>query len=393
LFVRRHLLVLGGFVAALAIAGAAEASWATSGSGAGYSKASSIPAGSVPSHTISTYPNVGLNWTALSVAGAPVSYTVRRYSEAGTLQAIGASCSGSVATNSCTENAVPVGRWQYTTQATKGGWLGTESAKSTTVEIAAPPTTLTCTNCHTYSGTGTVYVNSTNRTTVQLQATLPATSLATDTANLSLTDSASHTVSTSKPATAGAGTVVFSTLSTATFVDGAVNAGSYVTANTGDVSSTKPLALVRDTVAPTGSNIVAANGGTRRRVDDDDTITYTFSEPVDPGTVKSGWTGASTTVTVTFTNVGSNDTFVVGGTNLGTVNTTANYVNTSVTCSGSTMVASGATVTVTLGGCTLSLRNGPNGGDNFQWTPPATITDLAGNALSSSTVTGSNGTF
>jgi hypothetical protein len=392
--VRRHRLVLGGFVAALAIAGAAEASWATSGNGAGYSKASSIPAGSVPSHTIATYPNVGLNWTALSVGGAAPSYTVRRYSEAGTLQSIGASCSGSIATNSCTENAAPVGRWQYTTQATKGGWLGAESARSTTVEIAAPPTSLTCTNCHTYSGTGTVYVNSANGTAVQLQAVLPATSLATDTANLSLTDSASHTVSTSKPAPAGAGTVVFSTLSTGTFVDGAVTAGSYVTADTGDVSSTRSLALVRDTVSPSAANIVAANGGTRRVIDNTDTITYTFSEPVDPGTVKSGWTGSSTAVGVTFTNAGANDTFTVGGTNLGTVNTTANYVMSgTVTCSGSTMVASGATVTITLGTCVGSTRNGPNGGDNFQWTPNAAVTDLAGNPMSTTVVTGSTGTF
>ena len=391
--VRRHLLVLGGFVAALAIAGAAEASWATSGSGAGYSRATSIPAGSVPSHTISTYPNVSLNWTALTVGGAAVSYSVRRYSEAGTLQSIGASCSGSVATNSCTESAVPVGRWQYTTQATKGSWLGAESAKSTTVEIAAPPTTLTCTNCHTYAGTGVVYVNSGNRTAVQLQATLPVTSLATDTANLSLTDGASHTVSTSKPATSGAGTVVFSTLSTATFVDGAVTAGSYVTANTGDVSSTKSLALVRDTVTPTATNIVAANGGTRRVIDSGDTITYTFSEPVDPGTVKSGWSGASTPVTVAFTNSGSNDTFTVGGPDLATVNTTANYVTGTVTCSGSTMIASGSTVTVTLGTCVGSTRTGPNAGDNFQWTPSATVTDLAGNPMSTTVVTGSNGTF
>ncbi len=322
-----------------------------------------------------------------------MSYTVRRYSEAGAPQSIGASCSGSVATNSCTESAVPVGRWQYTTQATKGGWLGAESAKSTTVEIAAPPTSLTCTNCHTYSGTGTVYVNSANRTAVQLQATLPATSLATDTANLSLTDSASHAVSTSKPATVGAGAVVFSTLSTATFVDGAVTAGSYVTANTGDVSSTKSLALVRDTVAPSGSDIVAANGGTRRVVDNGDTITYTFSEPFDPGTVMSGWTGASTTVSVTFTNSGGNDTFTVGGTNLGTVNTGANYVTGTVTCSGSTMGASGATVTVTLGTCLGSTRNGPNNGASFQWAPSASVTDLAGNPLSTATVTGSTGTF
>jgi hypothetical protein len=83
----------------------------------------------------------------------------------------------------------------------------------------------------------------------------------------------------------------------------------------------------------------------------------------------------------------------VTGTNLGTVNTTANYVTGTVTCSGSTMAASGATVTVTLGTCFGSTRQGPNAGDNFQWTPTAAITDLAGNPISTATVTGSTGTF
>jgi len=391
--VGRRLFVLGSFVATLAIAGAAEASWGTIGAGTGSAKASSIPPGSVPTHSTTTYPNVALSWSPLSVGGAAVSYVVRRYSEAGSLQTIGAGCSGTLATSSCTESSVPVGRWQYTTQAAKANWVGLESAKSTTVEVAAPPTSVVCTNCHTYARTGTVYINAANQAAVQLQAVLPSTSLGTDTANVVLTDSASHTATTSGPASAGSGTVTFPTLSSAALVDGAVTAGSYVTANTGDVSPTTSLALVRDTVAPTGVDAVAANGGTARQLDAGDTITFTFSEPIDPATVKSGWSGTSTTVPVTFTNAGGNDTFTIGGTNLGTINTTANYVMGTVTCAGSSMVASAGTVTVTLGACTGATHTGPPKGTAFFWPPSAAITDFAGNPISTAVVSGSQGGF
>jgi chitinase len=386
--VRRHLLALGGIVAALALSGAADASWAISGSGNGSSRATSVPTGSVPSHTLPTYPNVALAWSAVTVGGAAASYTVRRYSETGVLEAIGASCSGTVAANACTESSVPVGRWQYTTQATKGSWLGAESTKSTTVEIAAAPTSVTCTNCHTYSGTS--YINSSISAAVQLQAVFPSTSLATDTANLSLTDTASHSVSTSKAAPAGAGTLSFSTVTTAGFADGAVTAGSYVTANTSDVSPTRSLALVRDTAAPTASNVAPSNGGTAKKADNGDRINYVFSEPVDPTTVKSGWNGSSATVSAVFTNSASADTVAVTGTNLGTVNTQADYVSAALTCSTSTISMSGAVVTLTLGGCLPATAQRTNvAATAFKWTPSVGVTDLAGNAMSTTLVTGS----
>ena len=221
----------------------------------------------------------------MTVGGAAAAYSVRRYSEGGALQAVGASCSGTVATTSCIESSVPVGRWQYTVLATKGSWSGAESTKSTTVEIAAAPTSVTCSNCHVYGTTS--YVNSAIQTAVQLRAAVPATSLATDTAKLTLTDGASHSVSTSAAAPSGAGTVTFPALSTSTFVDGAVTAGAFIAANTGDLSPTTSLALVRDTVAPTGTNIAGSNGAasTAKKADNGDKLAYTFSEPVDPGSV------------------------------------------------------------------------------------------------------------
>jgi hypothetical protein len=388
----RRLLALGGLVAALAISSVAEASWATSGAGSGYSKASAIPAATAPALSIVTYPNVTLNWSAVTVGGAATSYTVRRYSEAGVVQSIGAACSGTVATTSCVESAVPVGRWQYTVRATKGSWSGAESATSTTVEIAAAPTGVTCSNCHVYGTTS--YVNSAIQTAVQLRATVPATSLATDTAKLTLTDGASHSVSTSSAAPSGAGTVTFPTVSTATLVDGAVTAGAFVAANTGDSSPTTSLALVRDTVAPSGTNIAGSNGATStaKKADSGDKLAYTFSEPVDPASVLSGWSGSSAAVSVVFTNSGTNDTVAVTGTNLGSVSTQANYVTGGVTCGSSTMAMSGSVVTVTLGGCTPTSAQVANvGNTTFKWTPSTSVTDLAGNAMSAAVVTQSGG--
>ena len=96
---------------------------------------------------------------------------------------------------------------------------------------------------------------------------------------------------------------------------------------------------------------------------------------------------------MTFTNSGANDTFAVGGTNLGTVNTTANYVTGTVTCSGSTMGASGATVTVTLGTCLGLDEERPEHRGQLPVDAERHRHRLAGNPMSTAIVTGSNGTF
>src|SRR5262249_1032552 len=117
------------------------------------------------------------------------------------------------------------------------------------------------------------------------------------------------------------------------------------------------------------------------------------SEPIDPATVKSGWSGTATTVPATFTNAGGNDTFTIGGTNLGAINTTANYVMGTGTCAGSSRVGGARTRTGPPGACTGATRTGPPKGTAFFWPPSAAITDLAGNPISTALVSGSQGGF
>jgi hypothetical protein len=379
---KKGLTVLCIVIAALVVVGASGAAWSISSSGNGDAKALSMPAGPVPTKSVSSA-DIALNWSAVTVGGSAVDgYTVRRYTESGALQSITAGCNGAIAATTCTENSVPVGRWQYTTLPVKGAWTGAESAKSATAEIAAAPTGVSCTNCTTFGSTK--YVNNAGKLAVNLQVTLAASSLATDTVHLTLTDSASTTVTaTTQPATAGAGTITFTGLDTSSLVDGNVTATAWLTTNTSDSSANATTTLVRDVAPPTASDIFGTNGGTLKKIDTagGDTLVYTFSESMDPASIQAGWSGASTTVNPS---IAAGDT-ITAAPALGSVSTGgAGYVvaaNT-VTCNTTTMVMSGSTITLNLNNCLLAskLKVGLATA-TFAWTPSASATDHAGNPM------------
>jgi hypothetical protein len=154
-----------------------------------------------------------------------------------------------------------------------------------------------------------------------------------------------------------------------------------------------------DNTVPTASNIQTTNkaAGIVGRAEIGDTITYTFSEAIDPNSILALWTGASTLVTLRLNQAGGSDTVTVfnagntvqlpfGSVRLGGTN----YVTTSRTFTGSTMVMSGSTITITLGtasGATTTQATNTT----MVWTPSITPTDLAGNACAATTATESAG--
>ena len=154
----RRLLIVAALVALVIFPVAALASWTSTGSGAGYSKATSMPAGNTPSASVSGR-NVTVSWTASS--GAQVAgYRVKRYNNSGTLQTIGSACSGTIAGTSCTESAVPAGTWRYTVTPVNNNWSGAESAQSTAVTVAAAAMTLSPTTITSLPATLTGQVTS-----------------------------------------------------------------------------------------------------------------------------------------------------------------------------------------------------------------------------------------
>lgn len=138
---RRRGILLGLLVGFVALAtAAAHAAWTSSGSGAQYAKARSIPQGATPTVSVSGT-NATVSWAATSLSGggpAVSGYVVRRFDAATlTAQTVGAGCSGTIAALSCVESNVPAGTWRWSVQPKQSNWLGAESAKSASSLIAA----------------------------------------------------------------------------------------------------------------------------------------------------------------------------------------------------------------------------------------------------------------
>lgn len=157
-----------------------------------------------------------------------------------------------------------------------------------------------------------------------------------------------------------------------------------------------------DNTAPAAADVQAPNAGTTGRAEAGETITYTFSERIDPETILAGWTGGATDVVVhvrdnalLFLGLGNDNLEVYNSANsaalpLGTVDLgrtdyagsllggDAHYGQTGTK---STMTMSGSTITVTLGTASGSVLTAAGTG-TMQWQPVATPTDAAANAMS-----------
>jgi hypothetical protein len=162
-----------------------------------------------------------------------------------------------------------------------------------------------------------------------------------------------------------------------------------------------PFVVTVDNSAPAGTDIQTANQAFMvGYAETNDTITFNFTETMDPQTILAGWDGTSTAVTVRLLdNLGGRDTIQVYDAanttllNLGDVNLGGNqYVKKGdAVFSGSTMVQSGSSIVITLGV--------PSGGDlqtvgtatTMVWTPSAAATDPAGNPCSIAAITESGG--
>jgi hypothetical protein len=154
-----------------------------------------------------------------------------------------------------------------------------------------------------------------------------------------------------------------------------------------------------DNTAPAASGIATANGGpTLRRPEQNDTITFTYNDTIDPYSILANWTGASTSVVVRINNnvaatanmdqlliANAANTAVLPITGVNGVNLGRNDYVTGARTFGaspgtaSTMTRSGGTITIVLGtqsgaGTTAAANTG-----TMIWNPSATATDRAGN--------------
>jgi hypothetical protein len=171
-------------------------------------------------------------------------------------------------------------------------------------------------------------------------------------------------------------------------------------------TSTIANRVADNNTSPTVTAIDAVNGGaTVGKMESGDVVTFTFSEPPSPASILSGWSGASTAVSIHV------DDFTAAGTGLdrlsvwnsgstavtnmtadpatgGGVHTAGNYVPAGGARFAGTMVLNGSVVTLTLGALSSGGVNATAVAKvNAIWFPSASTLDLAGNPFSTATVT------
>jgi hypothetical protein len=159
-------------------------------------------------------------------------------------------------------------------------------------------------------------------------------------------------------------------------------------------SGSQSYTVTVDNAAPSGTDIQTANGGSiAGRPEQNDTITYTFSEPIDPDSILAGWTGTATNVVVRINNnTPTNDQVQIfnstnasqlplGNLNLGRTDYVVTNRTFGASGTASSMTMSGNSITIVLG-----TQSGPGttaaSTATTVWTPSATATDWAGNAAS-----------
>jgi hypothetical protein len=171
------------------------------------------------------------------------------------------------------------------------------------------------------------------------------------------------------------------------------------------------LSVNVDNTAPTGSDVQTANAAaTAGRPETTDTITFTYSEPIDPDSVISGWNGAATNVVVRMTNglLVANDTLRVfdpsdttalplGQTDLGRSDYVSGVVGGEIlrfgaTGTPSTMSISANSISITLGTASGSgTASTAAGNGTMSWPPSPLATDRAGNGASIAAASESGG--
>lgn len=155
----------------------------------------------------------------------------------------------------------------------------------------------------------------------------------------------------------------------------------------GNASSPSSYSVVVDNTVPKGADVQTANGGaTVGKPETGDTVTFTFTEPMEPASFLTGWTGSAANVTVRIVDSsGSDELEIWNAANtarlaaFGSIRlASTSFVTSTVSFTGSSAVLTGNTLTVVLG-----VPNGATGTDTantkLRWSTDAGASDVAGN--------------
>ncbi len=338
--------------------------------------------------------------TAGNAAGDSTSLTVNLYAGA---TATGVPVRVLTATRAGTAWSVPVAPsladGQYTVQAKQSDASGNTTTTAAVtfrtdtsapaVAVSAPAAGQLVVGKPPISGSGGILVGDNALITVRIYA------------GSTTTGPVLQTLTTNRNAGTGAWTVT-----PALLVSGTYTVTATQTDAAGNTGVSAPVTFTTDSVKPTALALSTANGAgggqVAGRLDSGDSISFPYSEAMDPATILAGWSGAATPVNARFINTGANDGLtllnaaatatlgIAGGTTTTSgVRFGVDFVSANVTFSATmTLSADKKTVTIVLGTPDLpaNIKPGPVAASNSAWTVNTAAHDLAGNAVTAGTV-------
>lgn len=383
---------------------AASAFWSSVNSGFGAAKADAVAQGAKPTTSVSGA-SVTVTWAAsTTAAGRSVTgYSIVRYPSAtgGTAVVAAGTCAGTVAALSCVDTGVTTGNWYYTVTPKLSQWQGAESTRSAVAAVDATPPLAP-------SVTAPTYVHSGNVNAVPVTGTAEALSsvalTVTGTGALPLTQTVSANSSGNWTATP---------MNMSAFSPGTINYSARATDAAGNTGPAGTASSIKDVSSPTVMGVRLNNGGTTLgKVEQGDSVTLTFSEPLDANTICSAWTSNTTTQTQNgngssqvVVNVSAGDVLTVTGAGcpslrIGSVSLGGDYTSTALSFAGNNANGSSLTWNPTAKTLTITLGAGTSGGSTLTsttifptYTPVTGLTDIAGNPLATTAVAGTASRF
>lgn len=345
--------------------------------------------------------SVQVSWTptVADEGTAPVlGYRVRRYGAGGVGVDAGPACSGVVVTTACIEDGVPDGSWRYAVTPVLHAWSGHEGPWSAAIDIGQtdPAPVVTAVAIRKSLGGQAGWIRSGGAFHIYADIDGPTSTVVTAEASgfgvgpsVALSAAGGPWVVDgttygwrSQELTAGSSLADATTPFSVTAVDGSGR------------SSSRTGSATVDDVAPAPFDVTTTDVSRPGTMDAGDRITFTFSEPVEAGSILTDWSGDEIDAVVRVTEGGTGAdalTFWDGGNavqlRLGTLTLgRTDYVSATMTFGAagtrSRVRVSGSTVIVTLGGPSAagSVVVGGTGTGTMRWTPRTGMWDRAGNA-------------
>jgi hypothetical protein len=188
---------------------------------------------------------IDLAWspsTTLGISG----YDVYRASGAGYTKLNVAPVAGTTYSDSATTDGTA---YTYRLRAVGDGLESLDSATVGATADAVAPTLPTTVSLANGGGQGSAYVNLSNRASVSVTVTLPASAVASDTVTV-LVSQGAGSVTATVPGRVGAGVVTVSGLDTTTLGDGVVTLSATTADAAGNNSAARTVTVTKDTAAP-----------------------------------------------------------------------------------------------------------------------------------------------